>query len=788
MTLLLRIFHRTLCFGLAIMLSVSAHAQAVNDAEFKTLADQVQTRLDELKGLIADAKSKGVDTDYANVSVETIQAFQSAANWDHNNVEEVRRLFKTFRNYKKTDPGEADRLASNEMNACLEVADHAIEQLRQQIAGDVKLTASPDFSKGELQLGTGWYRLDDHVVFPYTIFWLPREGSNMADALGRVGEMYFAVSMMQPDGSVNPKDLKRRAKSAKAQSKANFAPLYHFWGHIPAAWMKKQHPQAMLGGRRFTQYDIDSPLVRDWVKKLCEGFLPPVAKAYGDGPMLYLLANEPHFATADRGWLVKNGLSDFSDTKYRVWLEAKYGQIGELNEIYQTGYKDFAAVDNPFPIPNKLRGGPVWYDWCRFNMDRVNDWFTFLKQTSTAAVSDLRSSPVPVTIKMLGHHLVDGQRDHGMDIEYLMSLQDVTGGDLRIQPWDATVYAHLEGGLDAKEAWTTRYSYDWVGQAMFLDFARSMAPEKAFFDSEWHGFGAVHWRHFKLDRKYVRASLWQAFSNGMGMIEPWMWGRLPDGSMRKQADQIGELATQPIAVDAYGRTMKELNAFADVFAAAAVPEKRRYMLFYCEESAIQHSAYADELASTYEALKLLNDTVGLTTPTHAATLDASEQVIIVPPTPFISDASLKSLSDYEASGGKIVVVGSDHCFGKTEHGQNRSGGSGLNPVASVSFGESWPMADELEKVLKPFASKQPIAVKVTDTDGDKAWGAFVLHSTDPISGERYIILNNAAREPRTVTIDVGEGGNGLLDAITGQPVDRTISLGEYDVRLVKIMP
>ncbi|WP_404309826.1 beta-galactosidase [Neorhodopirellula lusitana] len=803
---------RSLCVAIFAMAIVgfglpSVPTQANDQSTWSQLREQVQTRLDDLTELITQAKSQGIETEYAMVSVETIKAFQNAAQWDHDNVEEVRRLFKTFRFFHKTDPTEADKLAGNEMQACLQVADHAIAELHQQMAGERTLAATPDFADGDLSLGPGYYQLNGEIVFPYTIVWLPKVDSTMPDALGRIGETYFALSSLKPDGTYDKFALKQRVDSARIQAAQHFSPLYHFWGHIPAKWMIEQHPDAMLGGRRFTQYDIDNPLVRTWIEQLCEGFLPPVADAYGDKPLLYLLANEPHFATAQGGWMVKNGQSVFTQAKYQRWLAEKYGQVEELNAAHRATYQDFASVEMPFPIQPKLRGGPVWYDWCRFNMDRVNEWFSFLKETSQSAVA---GHDAPVTIKMLGHHLVDGQRDQGMDIEYLVNLQDVTGGDLRIQPHDATFYTHLEGGLDAQTSWTSRYSYGWVSQGLFLDFVRSLAPEKPFFDSEWHGFGAVHWRHFELDRNYVRAALWHGFSNGMGMIEPWMWGRQPDGSMRNQADQIGELATQPIAVDAYGRTMKELNAFASLFAAAGTPTQRRFMLFYCEESAIQNAGYAEQLSTTYESLKLLNTSIGLTTPTHIKQLNVQQQVVIVPPTPFISDASLRSLRDFQDAGGHIVMVDADQSLHRTEMGSPREGDIAIRPVASLAMAEPFQLASQFEKVLERFRAAQPLQVSITNAKGEKCFGVFAQQVTDPKTNRLYVILNNASRESLTVTIrpshspttiyadaPVRSGSSGnpdaasrtsitLSDAITQQPIQSPILLNEYDVRLIEV--
>ncbi len=748
---------------------------------WEQLRRQVETRRIELAALISKAEQEGITTDYAEVSLHVIATFLKAAQHDHDHMDRVRDIFKTFGYYRKIDPVHTDRLPVTELEACIDVADFALAELRQQMDGAVTLSPAPDFSRGDMLLKDAYYQLDGRTVFPSSLVWMPKEEGHM-EAFGRLGEAYYQLGHLKTDGTLSNNVLKRAVDSLEQQCELNAAPLVFFMGHAPAGWMKDQHIEILRGARHFTQYDIDSPFIRDWIKALCKQMLPGVSRSGANRPQVHLLANEPHFATAKGGWRASNGLSEFSMQKYRKWIAAKYKTVQAVNDTYGSAYASLDQVTVDLPIDPALRGSTIWYDWCRFNMDRVNNWFTFLKQQVQA--ND--HNQAPVTIKMLGFTLSTPQRDHGLDIEYLTKLQDIPGADLRVAPRDAVFYGKQEVGLDPETGWVSRYAYDWVEQSMYLDFTKSICPDKLFYDSEWHGFGAVSWRHFKMDRDYVRSALWMAFTHGMGAIKPWLWGRGADGALRSSADHIGELATQPIAVDAYGRVMKELNAHAE-HVVLAVPSLRQFMIYYCEEAAIQDRSYTEDFKTTYEALKLLNLQVGFTTPSEIARLNTKEQVLIVPPTQFIANQSLRCIRAFQQAGGRVVLVEPGRSFLKDELGMARSSSPLKAPFASLPLTSVLHMVPALDAALAPLKSSSRMTVEVTDLAGKRALGVIIHEAWDPKTGRLILVLNNVSKDPRVVHVKARNGQRiRVKDRITKTSVQSEMTLAPCDVRLLSV--
>jgi beta-galactosidase len=394
--------------------------------------------------------------------------------------------------------------------------------------------------------------------------------------------------------------------------------------------------------------DTDHPVTRDlWTSMLADTVPQFRGRRVSQGG--YLLTNEPHWYTCTEGWAT-GPVSAKTKARFRNWLKERHGAIANLNSLWKTEFASFADVTITVPIDAKLRGQPVWYDWCRFNMDRITEWFGFLKQEIR------RHDPsAPTHIKLIPGHLSRHSRCHGLDFEALVRLQDIIGCDASV-----VNVPHWKN----EETWPERYACDWRGQALPLDFFRSISPGKLVFDSEWHGLSKSNVRNARMSGEYVRAALWLAHLHGTGMNQTWYWSRNPDGSLPERyskAFYASNLA-QPLVMDSYGRTMKELNAFSpEVVALAMQPKRAR--IFYSEASAIQDKAYMDHVYETYKALYHGGVPLGFVTGRLLAEAGAAEfaewPLLVVPHADHVTAEDRRSLEMYLAQGGKLLVVGAD---------------------------------------------------------------------------------------------------------------------------------
>ena len=748
---------------------------ATDASAWAELTAGVESNRVELAGLIAQAETAGLSTDYAEVSLTVLERFQVFAQYDRSNPEFWSNAVASVWWGSKLPDSETYHieLPFDELQSCIDLSDSAITELEQQLSGELVRQPPHDFSSGLPVLSNGVYLLNGKPSFPSTFTWMP-EDDDLHQAFGRIGTSFYQLTHLNPDGSVSSSYVSSQRSELAAQTADNIAPQQIMLGGAVDDWMVATNPAVTDGGRYYVKYDTDSPQVRDWLTQLFEGFLPDVCgpSGSGDASRIHLLANEPNFATREGGWLAENGVSANTKEHYKQWLETRYtNDIAFLNSTYGTSYADFDAARDGLvlPISMSLQGGPIWYDWCRFNMDRINDFFSFLK----TGIQSKDASPA--SIKILGGQML-ASRDEGMDMEYLSGLMDVLGADNKLTPLGAT-----DLNINDSLAWTNRYGMDWIPQSMTLDFMRSISPGRAFYDSEWHGLSSGRWRDLQMSGDYVRAALWMGVTHGISAMQAWYWPRGADGSMaRGTADGIiGSILTLPEALDAYGRTFKELNAHPEKVHAFSVSD-RFYMLYYCEEAAIQDDDYLTQLAAVYESLKLLNVPVGFATPTTLSNLNSSTQTLIVPPTQFISDSSLASLQAFETAGGRIVQVnGTAASFSKDEHGAGRSLPS-LSLVASVSFSSDIDtLFQTLETALAAVKPDLPFEVTITD-GGAPASGVIAMQSGD----EQTIALINLSKEPRTVSLRVD--GEELLfrDLLTGRGSSGSFSMEPNDVRLL----
>ena len=768
----------------AIIFSATIYAGvyqgATDDATFEQLLAQVTAKSDLLDQKVAEAKSKGINTDYAQVSQVTIQLFKDIfAPWDKANIDQVKAMYDAVY-FSQFDPVGYQGLPFDELADCLEVADTAIAELEQQISGEIVLQSPPNFDQGQLVLNGPNYELDGNKVIAGKFFWQPNN-KDVMKAYGYGGEAYYSVQDLSTSDSIKNWRQTNFINRINDQLLNNRSPIQFFLGHIAPAnyWLREDFPLAFdKGGRLFTDYDIDNPEVKQWMTTLFNKQLSVGVSALGDTERVHMIANEPTFSIREGGVNAANGVSTYTLANYTAWLEKKYQTIAQLNSAYASNFSSFDQVKERYTIPLALsyQGSAVWYDWNIFNMERVNQWFSFLHNSIHEVDPKAKTH-----IKIMGERAIHTPyQDEGLDFEFIAKLVDMPGSDNQTNPfatqWD----------LRHKQNWRERYSIEWLAQSIMLDFNKSLAPQKHFYDSEWHGLSGARWRDFHMSPDYVRTSLWLAATHGLGSLTSWVWNRKEDGSIDTRADFIGTSVTQPIQLDAYGRALKELNAHGNK-VSALVPTERAYLLYYSKDAAIQDPTYTQSLSEVYEALKLQNVAVGFTTPSELANVDKNKQTLIISPTKFISDHDLENLSAFNDAGGYVVLFDQAQNFVKTEIGGSRNNNTPFSPMASLAFNDITTMADELKQALVSRKPVLPIALAVTDQRNQSAYGVMTSQYIDEHNGRAVLSLINVSQSNKVIELSSAKGiPNDVVNLITGQAASAKITLEPLAVLLLSI--
>ncbi|MBT3374020.1 MAG: hypothetical protein HN406_00395, partial [Lentisphaerae bacterium] len=616
-----------------------AEAIGPETLDYTSLREEAVLRLGALRTATARAAEAGIGGERERVTITTAELFLTYIAWDKAHLKELEANIASWWRVKKDAPRLARELPDREMRDLVQVLTMAQRELADVMQGKVTRRPTVEIDMTALEEHDGYYRQEGRAVFPSTFVWQP-DDEKLNRAYGVIGGHYIHLPHIKAEGE--KADVRYEPDDDEPMG-------YVFMGqkHVPR-WLLEKVPEITDGKHHYTGFDTDHPVARELWATMLADVVPQFAgrKVSQAG---YLLTNEPHWYTSTGGW-ARDPVSEKTKAKFRVWLEQRHKTINVLNTLWESTFASFAEVTIEIPIDATLRGKPIWYDWCRFNMIRITDWFSFLKREIR------RHDPTAQThIKLIPGQFSGSDRDHGLDFEALVRLQGIIGCDAGI-----VITPHWRN----KEAWPDRYACNWRAQALPLDFFRSISPEKVVFDSEWHGLSTSNLRAPDMPAEYVRSALWLAHLHGTGMNQTWYWSRNADGALSKRSGSAfyASNLAQPLVMDAYGRTMKELNAFApEVVALATQPRNVRF--FYSEACAIQDAAYMGHVYDAYRALYHSGMALGFAT--GGILNDATEAelsawpVLIVTHADHVTADDRQALERYLGQGGALLVAGAD---------------------------------------------------------------------------------------------------------------------------------
>lgn len=728
--------------------------------EYAEVRQEAVQRLAAFEARVAEARRAGVDVSRERVTITTAEIFLTYADWDAGHPSELQEAIAAWWRVRDRAAEIARDLPTKELREVIDVLRAAEDELAEAVERPSSRRVVPRVDSGALEMVGRYFHFDGQPTFPSSFVWMPGD-ERLQQAYGEIGGTYIALSNLRPDGTV----------SIRYQPQDRREPMgYVFFGHSgPPAWLRSKHPEIQTGSRHFTGYDIDHPATREAWRDLLAVAVPRFAgRKISQGG--YLLANEPHWFTGTGQWDTGT-VSNFTHEKFRRWLAAEHGSIDVLNRLWGTQFSSFDDVALDVPVDTELRGTAVWYDWCRFNMYRVTDWFSFLKSEIR------RHDPAAKThIKLIPGHFAQGLRSHGLDFESLVRLQDILG-------CDAKIVNSSNGRVDAE--WTDRYACDWRNLAMPYDFFHSVCPDKLLFDSEFHGLSTVHWRDPDMSPDYVRCIYWLAHLHGMGMNQTWYWGREADGAPKSKSGSgfYASNLTMPRVMNAYGRVMKELNAFApEVVALATQPKRIR--LFYSETAAIQDAEYMDRMYQTYRSLYHDGFPLGFVTErilqeSHAKQLD-EWPVVVVPHACYVTRAEIESLSKYRAQGGTLILIGAN-CLGHDPYGRSLDElPAGDAPLIQVNELSDPLVKATLADALRTRNLIPPIRLRETNGVGEPGC---VWRTAEWKNGYLLAVINLGKSQ---ADLAIGGGGSSCRDLIHNAPQPSRFSLRPFEVRLLHV--
>lgn len=542
-------------------------------------------------------------------------------------------------------------------------------------------------------------------------------------------------------------------------------------------WSKEKYgPNFSMREDTYTAYDIDHPAAREIQIKLLGNVVPEMAgKKYTQ--LGYMLCNEPHFFTQTDArknklpW-ASGGVSQFTIEKFKNWLSKKHQNINSLNSLWNSNFTDFNHVTIAIPIDVSLKGTAIWYDWTSFNMDRVTDWYSFLKAEITKYDADAK-----VHLKIMPNLWTNNKRVHGIDLEALTDLSGIIGND------SGADHTYTWGKKPHK--WQEDYAFEWRELCMGYDFMKSVSPNKINFNSELHYLSTVKSRDLYLDPNYARATFWLAHTLGMDASQIWYWPRDEDGSISKKATKdkgyAGSNTQQPRVTNEVAMTLIDLNSYSEEIIAFQ-RQRKPLRIFYSKTSAINKKEHMDDLFHLYEGLNFEGIPLGFITENIIKKQDSKNwDIIVIRKTPFVTNDELEALQTYLNNGGTIII--DDESLLKNEYKKeidSLSTGKGsiikLNSVSKIKT-----------KVLSILSERKQLSeIGIEETNSVTKKGCIwkvIKNST----GNNVLSVVNVGKSDAYLKISI-KGKTGIIckDIINGIKVSSTPTLKPNEVYFVEI--
>lgn len=398
----------------------------------------------------------------------------------------------------------------------------------------------------------------------------------------------------------------------------------------PPPWMAKHYPDSR-------------PVTADGVRLEVgarQGYCPSHA-AFRSHAQALIVRLAKHYAQhpALRMWHINNEFGchisecycDLCAAKFRVWLQARYGQIEALNEAWGTAFwsQHYDAWDEIQP-PRKAPTYPnptQQLDWRRFSSDNLLE----LMQLETATVRAI-TPDIPVTTNFLGFI-------QGLDYFKWAQQEDLVSNDSYPDPADPDSY---------------------LTAAMEFDLMRSLRRGQSWILME-QAPSAVNWRsHNALKRPgQMRLISQQALARGARGIMFFQWRASRAGAEKFHSGMVqhGGAAGSRVfrEVEQLGDELKQLA----ILSEASVPVKVGLMFDWENRWALELDSkpntslrLLEQVRKYYRALHRLGITVEFVHPES----DLSPYALVVVPNLYLTTAkAAHNLEAFVETGGTAMM-------------------------------------------------------------------------------------------------------------------------------------
>lgn len=738
-----------------------------------SLKKEASEKIKVLSQLVSTAKKKGIDVQREDCAIWMAKEFMTFADWDEKNVDQNIYQYSTWQPFKENAERLAKELPDFEREEIVKMLDSAIEELSGVIDGRYSRRAVPKIDWSDIKPCGNQFYSNGRPVFVNDYF--TKTDGYMNDYLGCVDRLSLALNVIKGEQG----DLSYMGQQRIADKESKYSGYVLLWHGVAPQWIKDKEPNVADGKRLFTQYDIDNPLIRKaW--DLTFKASAPVIKEKRIADMGYILANEPHWHSIEKSWAT-GGISSYTMEKFKKWLQAKHTQISTLNQLWGTSFASFDDLAVTIPISREKLYTPMGYDWQRFNMDRVTDWFSFLDSSLKKYDSDAKTH-----IKLIPRLFTHEYHDHGLDMESLFEITDIIGNDAKL-----IKKSYYKKNI---EAWENRYVFDWKDMAISYDFFHSVNPNGPNVNSESHFLSSTAYRDIYMTKEFARTTYWLATMFGMNMSYSWFWPREVGGAIREdlrsRRDQVdnamnnayvASVVQQPRVANEVAKTYMDINAFGEEIARMQ-SQRRPIRLFYSETSAINKRNQLSSTFNLYESLFFEGISLGFVTRNIINKQDNNLwDVVLVWDMESVLESEIDALQSYLDRGGVVVIDDKSLKFDeyKRAHTKTLTASNGKLITAST--------IEEFNAIaLQSIDSKElpPITVEENNEIGKDGCVWRVLDMGD----SKYLLsISNMGKTDATINVAIkGSEIAYMTEQFLGKKINNGFTINSENTLLIEI--
>ncbi|XMO85884.1 beta-galactosidase [Algibacter sp. AS12] len=735
----------------------------------QTLEATALQKINELNALIVTAETSGKEALREKLTVRTAEVFLDYANWDEANITKNTDYFGVTWHYKDNASQMANLLPDFERQDIITMLDSSLVELNKIINDDIIRKPTPNVDWANITISGNKLLHEGKPVFLADWTWKP-ETSLFQEYHGQL-DGYFMTPNYITDDTGTIRVNKLNEINSKPSGKAGFIFINN--RNVPQWAIDKYGADFVIKDEknvRYTEYDIDHPGAKEMMGFLIQGMIPQMSgKNYSK--LGYMMCNEPHFintveANGNLSW-ASSGVSNYTIEAFKVWLQNKHTTIANLNTLWGTSFADFDAVTITIPISVTLQGTAKWYDWMSFNMDRVTNWYQFMKDEIIAADPNAK-----VHLKIIPKFWTNNERTRGIDVEALTRMSGFIGNDTgavhRSAPWNT-------------EPWEADYIFEWSEMSMAHDFFKSISPNKMMINTESHFLSTKASINLYLNPLHSRATYWLAHTQGLNASQTWFWSRREDGSPRNENDPgyAGSNNHQPRVVNELHATLMDLNAHSEDIAAFQ-KQRKPIRIFYTKASSVNKPKHMDDVLELYESLSFEGVPLGFVTKDILLNESPSDwDVVLVHKTQFVTQEDKDALQAYINAGGKVIM--DNVSFKKDEYNRNTSSLTGS--ITYTSGAEN--IKNAALSIVDGFGNTPNVELTETSSAGHPIC---LWKSVENSSGNQIMSIINTGKVDAQIEINLKNPVNGttVKDLLKGVDITNIKTLKPYELLFVEL--